>query len=76
MNSLAIGIVHPAFEQLKRLGRFLHLVAGLLIMIHAFNQLKQPSVNYLYFWCLLIVSFRYYYSRIGKPEPDHGNAAR
>ena len=56
MNSLAIGIVHPAFEQLKRLGRFLHLVAGLLIMIHAFNQLKQPSTNYLYFWCLLLVS--------------------
>ena len=56
MNSLAIGIVHPAFEQLKRLGRFLHLVAGLLIMIHAFNQLRQPTINYLYFWCLLIVS--------------------
>ncbi|MEP6747066.1 MAG: hypothetical protein ABJB86_05040 [Bacteroidota bacterium] len=55
MNALAITIVHPAYENLKRMGRFLHLVAGILILANAIHQLQQPKLNYLYFWCQLII---------------------
>jgi hypothetical protein len=55
MNALAITIVHPAYENLKRMGRFLHLVAGILILINAIHQLQQPKLNHLYFWCQLII---------------------
>ena len=55
MNALAISIVHPAYENLKRMGRFLHFVAGLLILVNAIHQLQQPQLNHLYFWCQLIV---------------------
>jgi hypothetical protein len=57
MNALAITIVHPAYENLKRMGRFLHLVAGILILINAIHQLQQPKLNHLYFWCQLIIGF-------------------
>jgi hypothetical protein len=55
MNALAIAIVHPAYEQLKRMGRLLHLVAGLLILLNAVNLLRQPHHNYLYFWCQVMI---------------------
>lgn len=55
MNSLAVPIVHPAFENLKRLGRLLHFIAGLLIIVSAFNQFSQPHFNHLYFWCQLFI---------------------
>src|ERR1700730_14622763 len=55
MNSLAIPIVHPAYEHLKRLGRFLHFVAGVLILINAIHLWQQPHPNYLYFWCQVII---------------------
>lgn len=55
MNALAIPIVHPAYENLKRIGRFLHFIAGLLILLNAIQELKQPHVNQLYFWCQLII---------------------
>lgn len=56
MNALAITIVHPAYENLKRRGRFLHFIAALLILANALHQLGQPKLNHLYFWCQLIVS--------------------
>ena len=55
MNGLAISIVHPSFENLKRMGRFLHFVAGLLILLNAIHQLQQPVLNQLYFWCQLMI---------------------
>ncbi len=55
MNALAITIVHPAFENLKKMGRFLHFIAGLLILINAAHQLQQPKLNHLYFWCQLLI---------------------
>jgi lipoprotein signal peptidase len=56
MNALAIPIIHPAFENLKRLGGFLHFIAGLLILMNALHQLQAPSLNQLYFWCQLIIA--------------------
>ncbi len=56
MNALAINIVHPAFENLKRMGRFLHFVAGLLVLFNAIHQLQQPTFNHLYFWCQLFIA--------------------
>lgn len=55
MNALAISIIHPAYENLKRMGRFLHFIAGLLILVNAIHQLQQPKMVHLYFWCQLIV---------------------
>ncbi len=55
MNSLAISIIHPAFENIKRLGRFLHLIAGLIILSNAIAEGLQPHLNHLYFWCQLII---------------------
>ena len=55
MNGIAISIIHPSFEQLKRMGRFLHFVAGLLILLNAIHQLQQPVPNHLYFWCQLMI---------------------
>lgn len=55
MNSLAIAIVHPAYEQLKRLGRFLHFIAGLLIVLNAIHLWQQPHPNQLYVWCQVII---------------------
>ncbi|HTL10675.1 MAG TPA: hypothetical protein VL307_20515 [Chitinophagaceae bacterium] len=55
MNGLAISIVHPAFENLKRMGRFFHFIAGLLVLVNAIHQLQQPVLNHLYFWCQLFV---------------------
>ena len=55
MNSLAIAIVHPAYEHLKRLGRFLHFIAGLLIVLNAIHLWQQPHPNQLYVWCQAII---------------------
>jgi hypothetical protein len=55
MNSLAISIVHPAFENIKRLGRFLHFIAGIIILSGAITEALQPHLNHLYFWCQLII---------------------
>ncbi len=56
MNALAISIIHPAYENIKRMGRFLHLIAGLLILINAITQLQQTGFNRIYFWCQLLIS--------------------
>ena len=55
MNALAITIVHPAYENLKRMGRFLHFAAAILILFNALHLLQQPKLNHLYFWCQLII---------------------
>ncbi|MFT3935377.1 MAG: hypothetical protein QM726_17255 [Chitinophagaceae bacterium] len=55
MNALAITIIHPAYESLKRISRFLHLVAAVLILFNALHQLQQPTLNHLYFWCQLFI---------------------
>jgi hypothetical protein len=55
MNALAINIIHPAYENLKRTGRLLHLFAGLLIILNAIHELQQPKLNHLYFWCQLFI---------------------
>jgi len=55
MNGLAIAIIHPAYEKLKRTGRPLHFIAALLILFNAIHQLQQPILNHLYFWCQLFI---------------------
>jgi hypothetical protein len=55
MNALAINIVHPAYENLKRTGRFFHLVAGLIIILNSIHELQLPKINHLYFWCQLFI---------------------
>ena len=55
MNAIAIPIIHPTFENLKKKGRFLHFVAGLLILLNAVHELQVPRTNQLYFWCQLFI---------------------
>lgn len=56
MNSLALPVVHPAFQKLKRSGRFLHLTAGALILVHAISHIQQPHSNPLYLGCLFLIA--------------------
>lgn len=56
MNSIAFPIVHPAFQNLKRSSRLLHLTAGGLILAHAISHLKQADASPVYFWCQAILA--------------------
>ena len=56
MNSLSLPVVHPAFQKLKRSGRFLHLAAGALIMVHALSHLNHPHSSPLYLGCLVFMA--------------------
>lgn len=56
MNSLSLPIVHPAFENLKRSGRVLHLAAGILILVHAISHFNQPHSSPIYLGCLLLIA--------------------
>ena len=56
MNSLALPVVHPAFQKLKRAGRFLHLAAGGLILVHALSHINQPHSSPVYLGCLLFMA--------------------
>jgi hypothetical protein len=56
MNSLALPVVHPAFQKLKRAGRLLHLAAGGLILVHALSHLNQPHSSPVYLGCLLFMA--------------------
>jgi hypothetical protein len=56
MNSLALPVVHPAFQKLKRAGRFLHLAAGGLILVHALSHFNQPHSSPVYLGCLLFMA--------------------
>src|SRR5688500_17374052 len=56
MNSLALPVVHPAFQKLKRAGRFLHLAAGGLILVHALSHFNQQHSSPVYVGCLLFMA--------------------
>lgn len=56
MNSIAFTVVHPAFQNLKRSGRLLHLSAGGLILTHAVSHFRQPDASAVYFWCQIILA--------------------
>jgi hypothetical protein len=56
MNSISFTIVHPAFQNLKRSGRLLHLTAGGLKLAHAISHLKQPDSGAVCFWLQFIVA--------------------
>jgi hypothetical protein len=56
MNSLALPIVHPAFRNLRRSGKLLHVTAAALILIHAFTHVIQPAGSYIYFGCLFLIA--------------------
>jgi len=56
MNSLALPVVHPAFQKLKRAGRFLHLAAGGLILVHAISHFREPHSSPLYLGCLFFMA--------------------
>jgi hypothetical protein len=56
MNSLALPIVHPSFQSLKKSGRALHITAATLILVHAFTHVVQPGGSYIYFGCLFLIA--------------------
>ncbi|MCS3796998.1 hypothetical protein [Niastella sp. OAS944] len=56
MDSLALPVVHPAFQKLKGAGRFLHLAAGGLILVHALSHINQPDSSPVYLGCLLFMA--------------------
>jgi hypothetical protein len=56
MDSISLPIVHPGFERLKRSSTWLHLLAGLLILIHAISHFSGKELSSLYFWCQLLIS--------------------
>ncbi|THU38006.1 hypothetical protein FAM09_15070 [Niastella caeni] len=56
MNSLALPVVHPAFQKLKHAGRYLHLAAGGLILVHALSHFNQPHSSPVYLGCLLFMA--------------------
>jgi hypothetical protein len=56
MNSLALPIVHPAFQNLKKSGKLLHVTAAALILLHAITQVIQPGGSYIYFGCLFLIA--------------------
>lgn len=56
MNGLTLQVIHPAFQNLKRNGRLLHLVAAGLIASHAIAHFNGPNPNLLYLGCLLLIA--------------------
>jgi hypothetical protein len=56
MNGISFNVVHPAFQNLKRSGRLLHLTAGGLILAHAVSHFNQPDASPIYFWCQFILA--------------------
>ncbi|MBS1918135.1 MAG: hypothetical protein JST87_17835 [Bacteroidetes bacterium] len=56
MDSLTLHIIHPAFEKLRRYGSGLHLLAALIILLHALSHVHQQESRPVYFWCQLIIA--------------------
>jgi hypothetical protein len=56
MNSLALPVVHPAFQKLKRSGPLLHLTAGALILIHGISHIGEPHSSPVYLGCLFLIA--------------------
>ncbi len=56
MSPIAVSIIHPGFQQLKKASRPLHLLAAVLIVANAFLYVQHPDANRFYFWGQLIVA--------------------
>lgn len=56
MNSLALPVVHPAFQKLKRSGRLLHVAAGTFILVHAISHIQEPHSSPVYLGCLFLIA--------------------
>ena len=56
MNGISLPVIHPQFENLRKKGRLLHLVAATLIVVHAVSHFNQPGVPIVYFACLLLIA--------------------
>jgi hypothetical protein len=56
MNALALPVIHPGFQTLKRNGRLLHLTAAGLLVTHAVTHLLQQNPSILYIGCLLLIA--------------------
>ena len=56
MDSLSLPIIHPTFQKLKSSGRFLHAIAGLLILVHAISHIQSRDTNPVYFWCQFLIA--------------------
>src|ERR1700742_1908837 len=56
MDSISLPVVAPKLDRLKRSGSWLHLLAGALILTHAFSHFRGETTHTLYFWCMLFIS--------------------
>ena len=56
MEALSFPIKHPAYQQLRQQGRWLHLMAAGLILVHAFSHLRQPDPSFIYLACLFLLA--------------------
>lgn len=56
MEALSFPIKHPAYQQLRQQGRWLHLMAAGLILVHAFSHLRQTDPSLVYLACLFLLA--------------------
>lgn len=56
MNALSFPVIHPSFQKLKSSGRFLHLLAATLLLIHALTHSHQPHSSPVYIGCLVFMA--------------------
>lgn len=54
MNGMSLPVKHPSFEQLRRQGNLLHLLAAVLLMTHA---LITKDASWVYRGSLLFIAF-------------------
>ncbi len=56
MDALSFRVSHPAYQQLRQQGRWLHLMAAGLILVHAFSHLRQQDPSLVYLSCLFLLA--------------------
>lgn len=56
MSPIAVSVIHPDFQQVKKAGRPLHLLAAVLIIANAFLYVQLPDASRFYFWAQLLVA--------------------
>ena len=56
MESLCLPVIHPAIQKLKLSGSWLHLLAGLLILIHALSHLNGSGIHPVFLWCQVLIA--------------------
>lgn len=56
MSPIAVSVIHPDFQQVKKAGRPLHLLAAILIIANAFLYVQLPDANRFYFWAQLLIA--------------------